>query len=46
MVAEYEPVVAGIENDIDEIEDDLFGDADDDALSRRIHVDIELQRKL
>lgn len=37
VVAEYEPVVAGIENDIDEIEDDLFGDADDDALSRRIY---------
>jgi magnesium transporter len=30
-------LVAGIENDIDEIEDDLFGDADDDALSRRIY---------
>lgn len=37
VVAEYEPVVAGIENDIDEIEDDLFGDSDDDALSRRIY---------
>lgn len=37
VVAEYEPVVAGIENDIDEIEDDLFGDADDEALSRRIY---------
>jgi magnesium transporter len=37
MVDEYEPVVAGIENDIDEIEDALFGDSDDDALSRRIY---------
>jgi len=37
VVDEYEPLVAGIENDIDEIEDDLFGDADDDALSRRIY---------
>lgn len=37
MVDEYEPVVSGIENDIDEIEDDLFGDSDDDALSRRIY---------
>ncbi|WP_454137681.1 magnesium and cobalt transport protein CorA [Microbacterium paulum] len=37
IVDEYEPVVAGIENDIDEIEDDLFGDSDDDALSRRIY---------
>lgn len=37
MVDEYEPVVRGIENDIDEIEDALFGDSDDDALSRRIY---------
>lgn len=37
VVDEYEPVVAGIENDIDEIEDQLFGDSDDDALSRRIY---------
>lgn len=37
IVDEYEPVVAGIENDIDEIEDDLFGNSDDDALSRRIY---------
>ncbi|MBW1639104.1 MULTISPECIES: magnesium and cobalt transport protein CorA [Microbacterium] len=37
VVDEYEPVVAGLENDIDEIEDQLFGDSDDDALSRRIY---------
>ncbi|MBZ4487822.1 magnesium and cobalt transport protein CorA [Microbacterium sp. cx-55] len=37
VVDEYEPVVAGIENDIDEIEDQLFGHSDDDALSRRIY---------
>lgn len=37
VVDEYEPVAAGIENDIDEIEDQLFGDSDDDALSRRIY---------
>ncbi|MEV7693677.1 magnesium and cobalt transport protein CorA [Microbacterium sp. NPDC089189] len=37
VVDEYEPVVAGIENDIDEIEDQLFGESDDDALSRRIY---------
>lgn len=37
VVDEYEPLVSGIENDIDEIEDDLFGDGDDDALSRRIY---------
>lgn len=37
VVDEYEPVVAGIENDIDEIEDQLFGRSDDDALSRRIY---------
>ncbi|MCB4208578.1 magnesium and cobalt transport protein CorA [Arthrobacter sp. UM1] len=37
VVDEYEPVVAGLENDIDEIENELFGVADDDALSRRIY---------
>ncbi|MEV4736718.1 MULTISPECIES: magnesium/cobalt transporter CorA [unclassified Microbacterium] len=37
VVDEYEPIVAGLENDIDEIEDQLFGDSDDDALSRRIY---------
>jgi magnesium transporter len=40
-VDEYEPVVAGLENDIDEIEDDLFG-ADPDV-SRRIY---ELSRQV
>ncbi|OCG73611.1 magnesium/cobalt transporter CorA [Microbacterium sediminis] len=43
VVDEYEPVVAGLENDIDEIEDQLFGDSDDDALSRRIY---ELSREV
>lgn len=37
IVDDYGPVVAGIENDIDEIEDQLFGVSDDDALSRRIY---------
>lgn len=37
VVDEYEPVVAGIENDVDEIEDQLFGESDDDVLSRRIY---------
>ncbi|QTX03663.1 magnesium and cobalt transport protein CorA [Agromyces archimandritae] len=37
VVDEYAPVVAGLENDIDEIEDQLFGDADDEALARRIY---------
>lgn len=37
VVDEYEPVVAGIQNDIDEIEDQLFGDSDDDVLARRIY---------
>ncbi len=37
VVDGYEPVVAGIENDIDEIEDQLFGVSDDDALARRIY---------
>ncbi|GAA1349673.1 magnesium/cobalt transporter CorA [Falsarthrobacter nasiphocae] len=37
VVDEYEPVVAGLENDIDEIETELFAAADDDALSRRIY---------
>src|SRR6478736_9105236 len=43
VVDEYEPIVAGLENDIDEIEDQLFGDSDDDALSRRIY---ELSREV
>ncbi len=37
VVDEYLPVVAGLENDIDEIEDQLFGDADDEQLTRRIY---------
>lgn len=43
VVDEYAPVVAGLENDIDEIEDQLFGQSDDDALSRRIY---ELSREV
>lgn len=35
VVDEYEPVAAGLENDIDEIEDDLFGA--DPEVSRRIY---------
>ncbi len=41
VVDEYEPVVAGLENDIDEIEDELFG-ADPDV-ARRIY---ELSREV
>ncbi len=37
VVDEYDPVLAGLENDLDEIEDQLFGDADPDALTRRIY---------
>lgn len=37
VVDDYEPVVAGIENDIDEIEDQLFGISDDAALARRMY---------
>src|SRR6478735_8165556 len=37
VVDEYEPVVLGLENDIDEIEDQLFGDDDDEVLTRRIY---------
>ena len=40
IVDEYEPVVAGIENDIDEIEDSLF--AGESNVSQRIY---ELARK-
>ncbi|PQZ52599.1 MULTISPECIES: magnesium and cobalt transport protein CorA [unclassified Microbacterium] len=44
VVDGYEPIVAGLLNDIDEIEDQLFGDGDDDdALSRRIY---ELSREV
>ncbi len=35
VVDGYEPVIAGLENDIDEIQDELFGDAPD--VSRRIY---------
>jgi magnesium transporter len=41
VVDEYEPVVAGLENDIDEIEDQLF--KGDPAVSRRIY---ELTREV
>lgn len=41
VVDEYEPVAAGLENDIDEIEDDLF--AADPGVSRRIY---ELSRQV
>ncbi|PJJ63226.1 magnesium and cobalt transport protein CorA [Compostimonas suwonensis] len=41
VVDEYEPVVAGLENDIDEIEDELFGG--DPDVSRRIY---ELSREV
>lgn len=39
IVDGYAPVVAGLENDIDEVEDSLFGDGDvDPALSKRIYL--------
>jgi len=41
VVDEYEPVVQGLENDIDEIEDELFGGVPD--VSRRIY---ELHREV
>ena len=41
VVDEYAPVVAGLENDIDEIEDDLFGGSPE--VSRRIY---ELHREV
>jgi magnesium transporter len=37
VVDEYLPVVAGLEDDIDEIEDQLFGEEDDERLARRIY---------
>jgi len=37
VVDEYEPVMAGLENDIDEIEDQLFGDDGHERLTRRIY---------
>ncbi|GAA1700204.1 magnesium/cobalt transporter CorA [Microbacterium sediminicola] len=38
VVDEYVPVLEGIENDVDEIEDQLFAEHDDDRLSRRIYA--------
>ncbi len=43
VVDGYVPVVDGLENDIDEIEDDLFGEANTAGLSRRIY---ELHREV
>lgn len=37
VVDEYGPVIAGLQNDIDEIEDQLFDGEDDENLSRRIY---------
>lgn len=39
VVDEYAPVISGLENDIDEIEDQLFGERDDavERVSRRIY---------
>lgn len=37
VVDEYEPVIAGLENDLDEVEDQLFGVSNADLLSRRIY---------
>ncbi|MFN4002547.1 magnesium/cobalt transporter CorA [Microcella sp.] len=37
VVDEYEPVIDGLENDIDEIEDQLFGEDDHDLVTRRIY---------
>lgn len=37
VVDDYLPVIAGLENDIDEIEDQLFGDDDDERVARRIY---------
>ncbi|WP_026556939.1 magnesium and cobalt transport protein CorA [Arthrobacter sp. 35W] len=43
VVDEYEPVIAGLQNDIDEIEDQLFDSAYKGDLSRRIY---ELSREV
>lgn len=43
VVDGYAPVVAGLENDIDEIEDDIFGEKNTTGLSRRIY---ELNREV
>ncbi|PPG89775.1 magnesium and cobalt transport protein CorA [Rathayibacter rathayi] len=37
VVDEYAPVVLGVQGDVDEIEDQLFGDDSDDGLSERIY---------
>ncbi len=37
VVDEYEPVIDGLENDIDEIEDQLFGEDEHDLVTRRIY---------
>ncbi|MDY0911373.1 magnesium/cobalt transporter CorA [Rathayibacter festucae] len=37
VVDEYAPVVHGVQGDVDEIEDQLFGDGSDDGLSERIY---------
>ncbi|QHC59433.1 magnesium/cobalt transporter CorA [Rathayibacter sp. VKM Ac-2760] len=37
VVDEYAPVVQGVQGDVDEIEDQLFGDGQDDGLSERIY---------
>ncbi|PPH49164.1 magnesium and cobalt transport protein CorA [Rathayibacter sp. AY1C9] len=37
VVDEYAPVVFGVQGDVDEIEDQLFGDDSDDGLSERIY---------
>jgi magnesium transporter len=43
VVDGYNPVVAGVENDIDEIEDQVFGDRGSSGVSRRIY---ELTREV
>jgi magnesium transporter len=43
VVDGYSPVVAGVENDIDEIEDQVFGDRGAEGVSRRIY---ELTREV
>ncbi|MBX9717852.1 MAG: magnesium and cobalt transport protein CorA [Microbacteriaceae bacterium] len=37
VVDEYEPIIDGLENDIDEIEDQLFGESEHDLVTRRIY---------
>jgi magnesium transporter len=43
IVDGYQPVVAGLENDIDEIEDQIFGEVASEPLSQRIY---ELHREV